>query len=158
MALMAVLERELRAGCPRLEGTRALATIPIRQALVDDLLSIVPGVPADLTLTLGADRQVQVRYGVFHANGRLAPGFAGDSPRLTLELASQLVAWGLQRLPLPPFVAVHGRQVHVDLRRVPALAPLAPVWPHVESVSFTSIAGRLDVRVAVHVRRPERSA
>lgn len=158
MTSFAALARELRAGCPRLEGAQVLATIPIRQALVDELLTLVPGVPDDLSLTLGPDRQVQVRYGVFHANGRLSPAFGGESPRLTLELASQLVAWGLQRLPLPPFVAVQGRLIHVDLQRVPALAPLAPVWPHVQSVSFTSIAGRLDVRVAVHVRRLERSA
>ena len=148
----------LRRGLPRLDGTQVRALLPLRQAVLDDVLRMAPGVPADLSIDLGAQRQVQVRYGMFHANGRLAAGFTGSAPRVTVELASQLVAWGLQRLSLPPFVAVRGRLVHVDLTRVPALADFAPLWRHVDAVTFTSVAGRLDVHVEVRVQSPERTS
>ena len=157
MPVMDVLRAEVARGLPRLQGARVTAAVPVRQAVLDDVLRLVPGVPADLAIDIGADRQVQVRYGVFHANGRLASGFTGAAPRLTFELASQLVAWGMQRLPLPPFVAVRGRLVLVDLTRVPALADLAPLWRHVDAVSFASVAGRLDVRIDVHVQPPDRT-
>lgn len=146
-----VLEAELAAGLPRLAGTQVVAHVPVRQGVIAELLPLLPGVPPDVTVEIGADRHVQVRYGVFHANGRLAPRITGDSPVLIFELASQLVAWGLQRLPLPPFVRVSGRLVQVHLLRVPALATVAPVWRHLESLTFTSVPGRLDVRLMVHV-------
>jgi hypothetical protein len=158
MPALDVLHAEVRRGLPRLDGAQLQALLPIRQAVLDDVLRMVPGVPGDLTIDLGADRQVQVRYGMFHANGRLAAGFTGNAPRVTVELASQLVAWGLQRLPLPPFVAVRGRLVHIELTRVPALVDLAPLWRHVDAVTFTSVAGRLDVRVEVRVQSPERTS
>lgn len=158
MPVLDVLRAEVTRGLPRLSGARLTADVPIRQAVLDEVLRMVPGVPADLAVEIGADRHVQVRYGVFHANGRLAPRFTGTAPHLTLELASQLVAWALQRLPRPPFVGVQGRVVRVDLSRVPALALLAPLWRHVDAVSLTSTAGRLDVRIDVHVQAPERTA
>jgi hypothetical protein len=158
MSVVDVLQAEVRRGLPRLDGTQVRALLPVRQTVLDDMLRMAPGVPADLSIELGADRQVQVRYGMFHANGRLAAGFSGTAPRVTVELASQLVALGLQRLSLPPFVAVRGRLVHVDLMRVPALADLAPLWRHVDAVTFTSVAGRLDVQVEVRVQSPERTS
>lgn len=156
MSLVDVLQAELRRGLPHLDGTQVQAFLPLRQAVLDDVLRMAPGVPPDLSIDIGADRQVQVRYGMFHANGRLAAGFPGSAPRLSVELASQLVAWGLQRLSLPAFVAVRGRTVHVDLMRVPALADLAPLWRHVDAVTFTSVAGRLDVHVEARVQSTER--
>lgn len=158
MPILDVARDEVTRGLPRLAGAQVRAMLPVRQAVLDDVLRMVPGVPADLSIDLGADRQVQVRYGMFHANGRLAAGFTGRAPRLTVELASQLVAWGLQRLPLPPFVAVRGRLVQVDLTRVPALTDLAPLWRHVDAVTFTSAAGRLDVHVEVRVQSPGRTS
>lgn len=157
MPLADVLRAEVLGGLRRLRGARVSAVVPVRQAVLDEVVRLVPGLPPDLAIALGGERHVQVRYGVFHANGRLAPGFSGRAPSLTVELASQLVAWGLQRLSLPPFVAVRGRLVHVDLTRVPALADLAPLWPHVEAVSFASIPGRLDVRLDLHVTADERN-
>jgi len=156
MAVGDVVQAEVRRGLPRLVGTRLQAYVPIRQEVLDQVLRLAPGVPGDVAIEIGADRQVQVRYGVFHANGRLSAGFTGSVPRVTLELASQLVAWGLQRVPLPPFVTVRGRAVQVDLTRVPALADLAPLWRHVDAVAFASVVGRLDVRIDVQVQATER--
>ena len=155
MPVLDVLQAELATGLPRLTGTRVIADVPVRQTVLDQVLPLLPGVPPDVRVDIGVDRQVQLRYGVFHANGRLAPRLTGDNPVLTFELASQLVAWGLQRLSLPPFVRVSGRLVHVHLTRVPGLVPMAPLWRHLESLTFTSVPGRLDVRMAIHVL-PER--
>lgn len=158
MSVLDIVRDEVARGLPHLEGARVQALVPIRQAVLDQVLRMVPGAPADLSVSLGADRQVQVRYGVFHANGRLTAGFTGAVPLVSFELASQLVAWGLQRLSLPPFVAVRGRLVQIDLTRVPALADLVPLWRHVDAVTFSSAAGRLDVRVDVSCRAPERTS
>lgn len=158
MPVLDVVRDEVTRGLPHLDGARLQALVPVRQAVLDQVLRLVPGAPADLAVELGPNRQVQVRYGMFHANGRLAAGFTGAAPVVGLELASQLVAWGLQRLSLPPFVAVRGRLVHIDLTRVPALADLAPLWRHVDAVTFASVAGRLDVRVEVLVQAPERTS
>lgn len=152
MRIPDVLDAELRAGLPRLRGLTAVADVPLRQPVLDEVLRLAPGLPADLRVEIGGEGQLRVRSGLFHAHVRLAPALTlSPRPRLTLELASQLVAWGLRAVPLPPFVEVTGRLVHVDLTGVPALRPLAQVWPHVEQVTLRSVPGRLDIRLTVRV-------
>jgi hypothetical protein len=153
MALLDLLLDELAAGLPHLQGAAITAELPVRQEVLDRLLVMTPGLPRDLRVEIGPDRQLLVRVGPFHANARLAPALTlSPSPRLTVELASQLVAWGLRAVSLPPFVELAGRLVHVHLAMVPALRSLAPLWPHLTEVGFASAPGRLDVRVAVRVR------
>jgi hypothetical protein len=153
MAVVDLLRAELAAGLPRLKGAAVDAELPVRQGVLNEVLRVIPGLPADLRVEIGPDRQVLVRAGPFHANARLAPALTlSPSPRLTVELASQLVAWGLRAVSLPPFVEVSGRLVHVHLAAVPALRPLAPFWPHVAEAAFASAPGRLDVRVAIRIR------
>lgn len=152
MGVAEVLRAEIDDGFPRARGGRAALYLPLRQAVIDELLRLVPGVPPDLAIELGDDRRVQVRYGVFHANARLHPtAVLAPTPIVILELASQLVAWGLRRAPLPPFVRIAGRQLEIHLADVPALREAAPLWRHVEQVTFDSIPGRLDVRVTLDI-------
>ncbi len=153
MPVTDLLLAEIAAGLPHLQGAAVTAELPVRQDLLQDVLSLTPGLPRDLRVEIGADRQLLVRAGPFHANARLAPALAlAPTPRLTVELASQLVAWGLRAVALPPFVELSGRLVHVHLAAVPALRHLAPLWPHVTEAAFASAPGRLDIRLAVQVR------
>ena len=152
MGLLEMVRAELHGGLPRLTGTHAVVALPLRQAVLNEVLRLIPGVPPDLVIEIGSHRHVLVRYGVFHANARLAPALTtGPAPVLALELASQLVAWGLQRAPLPRFVRIAGRRVNVHLAEIPALREFAPLWRHAEQVSFDSAPGRLDVRATLHV-------
>jgi hypothetical protein len=152
MGVADVLGAEVSAGLPRLRGGRVAVRLPLRQSVIDEVLRLAPGVPADLAIDVGDDRRVQVRYGVFHANARLHPtAVLAPTPIILLELASQLVAWGLRRAPLPPFVRIAGRQLEIHLADVPALRDVAPLWRHVEQVTFDSTPGLLDVRVAFDI-------
>ena len=110
------------------------------------------GGPQGARVALGSDQHVQVRYGSFHANARVHRQVAlRPSPVVTIELASQLLAWGLQRAPLPSFVRVSGRLVQVWLAEIPALSELAAVWPHLAHATCTSTPGGLELAFGFHV-------
>ena len=72
------------------------------------------------------------------------------APVLTLDLSSQLVAWGLQRASLPSFVRVSGRQVQIRLAEIPALQEAAAFWPHVEHITCASTTDGLEISAALH--------
>lgn len=153
MGLSDVVVGELRLGLPRLVGARLRAAVPVYRAVVQDVLPLLPGLPAGVAVAFGADQQVQVRYGSFFANAVLRPEITlRPSPVVTLELASQLVAWGLQRASLPPFVRVSGRLVHIWLAEIPALADLAGLWPHVDRLTCTSSPSGFDLRTELHIK------
>ncbi len=150
--LAETIRLEMAAGLPRLHGGRVDVHVPIRQPAVDTILRLIPGVPGDLAVEIGDDRHVQVSYGVFRAGARLhQAAVAGPAPVVVLSLASQLVAWGLRAVALPPFVRVAGRDIEIHLAAVPALRDLAPAWRHVSGITFDSTPGRLDVRVSVDI-------
>jgi hypothetical protein len=151
MAVIDVLRAELQAGAPRLSGGRVHLRLPVRQAVVDDVLARLPGLPPGVAIAIGPAEQVQVRYGAFHANARVrSEAILRPRPELTLELASQLVAWGLARVTLPPFVRLDGRLVRIALDEGPMRA-LAPVWPHVRALRLRSVPDGLEVDIEVHV-------
>lgn len=153
MGLSDLLVGELQSGLPRLVGARVRAAVPVSHAVVQDVLPLLPGLPTGVAVAFGADQQVQVRYGSFFANAVLRPEITmRPLPVVTLELASQLVAWGLQRAPLPPFVRVSGRLVQIWLAEIPALADLASLWPHVDRLTCTSTPSGLELRTDLHIK------
>jgi hypothetical protein len=153
MALSDLLVGELRSGLTRLVDTRVSAVVPVYRTVVQELLPLVPGLPAGVAVSLGADQHVQVRFGSFFANAALRPDIiVRPAPVVTLELASQLVAWGLQRASLPPFVRVSGRLVQIWLAEIPALADMAPLWPHVDRLTCTSTPSGLEIRADLHIK------
>jgi hypothetical protein len=152
MSLKDRLLAEVRAGLPRLRGTMLTGVVPVRRDVMDDVLPLLPGWPAGVRVALAADQHVQVQYGSLHANARLHRAVAlRPSPVVTIELASQLVAWGLRRAPLPPFVRVSGRLVQVWLAEIPALSDMAPLWPHLAHATCTSTPGGLELAFGLHV-------
>ena len=130
-----LLRGDLRHGGPRLTGAQMQFACPVRQQLLDDLLPTLPGVPAGLTVRLQSDQRVQVQLGAFQAEARIRPDVVlVPAPAVVLDLSSQLVAWGLQRLTLPSFVKVSGKEVRVMLAEIPALGSMAELWPHVREL------------------------
>ncbi len=152
MGALDIVRSEVHAGLPRLRGGRVVVDIPIRQPVIDQVLGLVPGMRPDVSIAIGPDRQLQVRYGVFHANARLhASAVHAPAPVVVLELASQLIAWGLRSAPLPRFVRLVGRDIEIHLADVPALRDAAPLWRHVRQIAFGSTPGQLDVRVVLDI-------
>jgi hypothetical protein len=153
MSLLDLIDAELRTGLARLEGTRLSAEFPLRQRVIDELLRLLPGVPSNVSIAVGPDQHVQVRYGSVHANARLHPEVTlAPTPILTLTLSSQLIAFALGRLTLPPFVRLSGRDVTIQLAEIPACADLSGVWPHVEQIGIESAADGLAISVRLFVR------
>ena len=152
MGALELVSGELRAGLPRLEGTRLSLVVPLRQSVIDEVLPLLPGLPAGVSVVFGADQKVQARYGAFHVTARLRPDVdLRPVPVLILDLSSQLVAWGLQRASLPSFVGVSGRQLQIRLAEIPALHEVAAFWPHVEHIRCASTADGLEISVALRV-------
>jgi hypothetical protein len=95
---------------------------------------------------------VLVRYGVVHARAELPAAIeAGPSPRLTLRLASVLVAMGLKAVVRQPYIHIHGRFLTIALADVPALHPWRDGWRHVKQIRFATAPGALRVGVAVAI-------
>ena len=152
MSLTDRLLGEVSEGLPRLRGATVDGVLPVHHRVVDDLLPLLPGWPAGARVALGPEQHVQVRYGSFHANARLQRQVTlRPRPVVTIELASQLVAWGLGRAPLPPFVQVSGRLVQVWLAEIPSLSGLAPLWPHLAHATCTSTPSGLELAFGFHV-------
>lgn len=152
MGAFELVSGELRAGLPRLEGTRLSLVVPLRQSVIDEVLPLLPGLPPGVSVVFGADQTVKAQYGAFHVTARLRPDVdLRPAPVLTLDLASQLVAWGLQRASLPSFVGVSGRQLQIRLAEIPALHDVAAFWPHVEHIRCASTADGLEVSAALRV-------
>lgn len=159
MSLAEYVEGEFRSGFPRLQGARLDASIPIRRAVLDRVLPLLPGLPRGFALLLGPDQQVQVRYGSFYANARLRPDVVlRPTPVVTVELASQLVAWGLQSAGLPPFIKVSGRVLQIWLAEVPALRDLAGLWPSVHHLTCITSPAGLQITAGVSISGPGAAA
>jgi hypothetical protein len=98
-------------------------------------------------VTPTANRLV-VRYGVLHATATLSTALeVGPSPRLTLTLASFVVAVALKAALRQPYVTISGRRVTVHLADVPALQSIRGVWPHVRRVDFSTRRGTVQADV-----------
>lgn len=152
MAFGDVVARELHAGLPRLKGTQVTGHVPVRQAVLNDLLGRMPGAPQDLRLEIGGDNEIVARYGILRFTARVHPAVEFlPRPTLMVELASRVAAFALQRARVPPFVRVRGRLIAIDLSAVPALRGAAGVWPHVQRLEVVSRAGRLDLLFTVHI-------
>lgn len=159
MTVLDLVDAERRAGFVRFAGTRAAIVLPVRQAVIDEVLPLLPGVPAGLMVALAPDQRVRVQLGAFQATAYVHPVVAlAPRPTLRVELASQLVAFGLRMVSLPRFVQVSGREIRVDLASIPALADTADLWPAVESISVSAGEQAWEIAVRVHLVEAAASA
>ena len=135
-----------------LTGSHAEGTLQISAAAVNDLLQRLSQGRAAPRLDLQPHNTVVVRLGAFYATAELpAVVHPSRSPRVTVRLASQVVAWGLKAVVREPYVEFRGREVTIALDRVPALAPLNELWPHVRQLTFATSPQGLRVGVTMEI-------
>ena len=133
-------------------GTRVDGTIELSEAAMNELLHAGPSRIGDVTLEVAPGNQIVVHYGVVHATATLAPEIeTGPSPRLTLTLASLVVALGLRAVLREPFVSFSGRSLTITLADVPALQSMRDLWPHLKRVALSTTAGGVSVHFEVSV-------
>ena len=107
----------------QLQGTTAGGTLNIAASAVNDLLRLSRP-EAGLSVDFEPQNQALIRYGVFHARITLPRTIdLRTQSRITVTLASTVIAWGLKAMLTQPFLSVAGRDVTVDLDAVPALQP-----------------------------------
>ena len=61
MGAFELVSGELRAGLPRLEGTRLSLVVPLRQSVIDEVLPLLPGLPPGVSVVFGADQHGEGR-------------------------------------------------------------------------------------------------
>ena len=129
---------------PGLTGSRVQATLQIAERAINDVLALIVGASTHPVVELLPERTVLVRYGLLHARAELPPSLTSDA-RLSLHLASLLVAMALKALVRQPFVHVHGRHLTIDLAAIPALHPWRDLWRHIDQLTFETVPGALRV-------------
>jgi hypothetical protein len=119
---------------------------------LNELLHVGPSRLGDVNLAVAPDNQIVVHYGVVHATATLPPAIeAGPSPRLTLTLASLVVALALRAAVREPFLSFSGRRMTISLADVPALQPMRDLWPHVRRVGLSTNGKGVRVHVAISI-------
>ena len=110
----------------------------IAAGAINEVLATLAGPTATAPqLELQAQNVVTLRYGVLHARAELPRRVADpQGGRLTIVLASLIVAWALKAAVRQPFLHVHGRKVTVELAAVPALASWRDLWTHLHELRF----------------------
>ncbi len=123
-------------------GTRAEGTINVSQAALNDLLNLDALALRGATLVVGADNQVVLRYGAFRVRATLPRAIeTGPSPRVTVSLASFVVAIALRAALRQPYISVQGRQLAIALADVPALRPMRALWEHLRRAELATEPG-----------------
>lgn len=135
-----------------LAGSRASGTLQLAERAINELLQSLAGAAAQLSIELQSERTLLVRYGMFHAHAQLPLTLAvGESPRLTLRLASLVVAVALKAMVRQPFIRVHGRYVTIELASIPELTAWRDLWKHVQHLAFEVSPGALRVHFVIAV-------
>jgi hypothetical protein len=147
-----LLAANVSTALQRFRGLQLKGTIPVPARIINELAREVERVPRDLRIEIEDSNRIVARFGVLRVTAVLADALQlGGSPRITLQLASAVVAWTLRRVLRIPEVTFDGRLVTIDLGRAPALQPYRELLSHVRSVSLTTSPGVLHVRFEVVV-------
>ena len=166
--LRAMLEDQRARGLADLAGSRVDATVPIRQALVDELVNAaVSRYPqAELDVRLRDRNRLEVRAGwrIFGFPVRWRLPFAlephaplTERPVLFLRLAEPSAAWSAARRAigglgvLPAFVRISDEGVVLDLGRLAQQRGVSDLLPIVRALSFDGGDGILWMRVEAEV-------
>jgi hypothetical protein len=136
----------------QLRGSRADGTIQISESALNEVIGLAARGGTVPTLQVMEHNQLEVRYGLVHARAELPAALeTGPAPRLTVTLASVMVAWALRAVVRLPFVEFHGRLVTIHLAAVPALAAYRALWPHLRSARFATAPRALRVEVGLSI-------
>lgn len=145
---------EMTARLAQLQGTRAEATIQVTESALNEVIEIARRGRTVPRIRLMGNNRLEVRYGMLHAHARLPVAIgAGPAPRVTLELASRVIAWALHAALRLSFLEFHGRFVTIHLAAVPALAPYRALWPHIRSARLATAPGVLRVEGSLSIEQ-----
>ena len=123
-------------------GTHVEGAITVSAAALNELLGTGASPLHGATLDVMPGNQLVVRYGVLHATATLPAAIdTGASPRITVTLASLLVAMGLKAALRQPYVEVSGRRLTICLADVPPLQSIRELWPYVRRVELSTDRG-----------------
>lgn len=143
---------EMTARPAQLQGTRAEATIQVTESAINEVIAIVRRGQTVPTIRLMGNNRLEVRYGMLHAHAELPRAIdAGPAPRLTVKLASRVIAWALHAALRLSFLEFHGRFVTVHLAAVPALARYRALWPHLRSARLATAPGRVRLEASLSI-------
>lgn len=164
----AMIADQRARGLADLVGSRVDATVPIRQALVDELVGAVvsryPQAELDVRLREGNRFDVRAGWRIFGFPARWRLPFAIepharliDRPSLFLRLAEPSAAWSAARRAigglglLPPFIRISDEGVALDVERLAHQRGVADLLPIVRALSFDGRDGVLWMRVEAEV-------
>jgi hypothetical protein len=167
---VALLREQQGAGFPDAAGAEGVLTIPISERLVTQVVAarIPASLPiAEIQLIAERDNQFVVRVRVSRPAWipplklRLViarqPQFP-SSPVLVLQVASQglaTFAGPLVRMfgNLPPWIALNGEQLHVDVGALLSQYGASPFLPYLAGLELTPVPGRFVVHARLTVRQ-----
>lgn len=136
----------------QLTGSRADGTLQLAEPAMNDVLRVMaPGATAPVIELLPANG-VMLRYGMLHARLELPASVDADVlPKVTLVLASVLVAWGLKAFVQAPYLEIRGRHLTIDLAAVPALGEWRDLWKYLRRLTFATAPGALRVGFVIEI-------
>jgi hypothetical protein len=136
----------------QLGGTRAEGTLRVSESAVNELLNLDGSALRGATIPIGAGHQIVLRYGAFRVRATLSPEIeAGPSPRVTLSLASFVVAFAIKAALRQPYISVTGRQLTITLADLPALQRLRDFWSQLRRAELATEPGSVRIDVVVSV-------
>ena len=167
--ILDLLQRQVRDGFPDLGGSEVVATIPVSERLVNEVVAtLLPagGKVREVEIRAEADNRLTVRVRL--SASPLVPAIPvtlaieeqprlPEQPILSLKLAqaSGFVALAASALPsmltLPPGIRIEGEYIRLDLRRLLAERQLDSWLEYVKDLRISSRAGAivLHLRVAI---------
>ena len=146
MDAFARLKTDVRGGLRQLEGMRLTGEIPVREGVINDVLAHHAGSRGVMVHIEEANHLI-VRKGLWHATATLDQTVNTEgTPRISVRLASALIAWTLARIVRLPYLTIDGRFVTIDLGRVPALRAWEPALRQVRRATLTTTRGVLHAR------------
>jgi hypothetical protein len=139
----------------QLAGSHVKGTVQVTETAINDIVHVFAG-ESGPAIELLPHNGLMLRYGMFHARAELPSHLGQDTlPRVTLVLASVLVAWGLKAFVHQPFLHVHGRHLTVDLAAMPALDAWRDLWRHLHQLTFETAPGALRVGFVIEVEQDD---
>ena len=137
-----------------LTGTHATGTLQVAERAINEVLAeLMQRSSTKAACELQPGNMLMLRYGLVHARVELPHEAApAESPYLRFRLASVLVAWALKAVLHQPFIHINGRDVTIDLRRLPLPEPWRDLWRYVKRLSFQTVPGALRVGFIVDMQ------
>ena len=148
-----LLQREAAAGFPRLVGTRLAGTLPVTEAVLNDLIRRSPRLPPGLAVEVLDANRLVARYGIISATAVLDEEVrvGRRAPQVTFELASAMVAWAVKQAVRLPAIRFEGRRVTIDLGALDGVDATHPFWSHLQRGRLRTTPGLLHIDFEVGV-------